>query len=197
MVCDQVIDSYDGSKDITDPLVFPGDYAGQAFTMGGIARDICKAKFYLAAVYAGGNSIDIAAKIYACSGTPGTDGVPIGVALATSNIIQYTGDQAAAWVEFTFDTPYTLIATTNYCIVVECIDIDGTILYIDASIDNTTPSHSGNYCYYSAGDEGYEAGEDLNFYIYYGVNWSGKINGITPGKVNGIHVAFVGQVIGA
>lgn len=196
MACDQIIDSYDGSKDIAEPLVVPPDYVGQAFTMGATARNICKAKFYFEAVYAGGNSIDITAKIYACSGTPGTDGVPTGVALATSETIQYTGDQAAAWVEFTFDTPYTLIATTNYCIVLECVAIDGTILYIDVSIDNTTPSHGGNYCYHIAATEGYEAGYDLNFYIYYSVGWSGKINNVEPGKVNGIEVANIGKIIG-
>lgn len=198
MACDQVIDSYDGSKDHAESLVFLGDYVGQAFTMGGTPRDICGAKFYYSATHAGGVSIDIAAKIYACTGTPGTDGEPTGAALATSDSIQYTGDQAAAWVEFTFSTPYTLLANTDYCIVLECVAVDNYILNIDVSYDNTSPSHSGNYCDYISGSGGYEAGYDLNFYIYYGDGWSRKICGVSsPGKVNGAAAVHIGKIIGA
>ncbi len=192
MACDQIIDSYEGSNDNNYSLVFVDDYVGQAFTMGGTAREICKAKFYLSATYAGGTSIDIAAKIYACSGTPGTDGVPTGSALATSDSIQYTGDQAAGWEEFTFGTSYTLQANTNYCIVLYCVAAVDAILNIDVSFDNTTPSHGGNYC----DDSSYNAGYDCNFFIYYSIGWSGKINNVEPGKVNGIEVANIGKIIG-
>jgi hypothetical protein len=197
MACDQIIDSYDGSKDGIESLVFVGDYSGQAFTMGVTPRDICGAKLYIEAVYAGGNSIDVAARIYACTGTPGTDGVPTGAALATSDSIQYTGDVAAAWTEFTFSTPYTLLANTDYCIILECVAVDDYILHIDVSLDYTSPSHSGNYCYYSAGSGGYEAGFDLNFFIYYSVGWSGKFCSVSSlGKINSIEVANIGKVIG-
>ena len=194
MVCDQVIDSYDGSKDTNYSLVFLGEYVGQAFIIGGTARDICKAKFYLSATYAGGTSIDIAAKIYACTGTPGTDGKPTGAALATSDIIQYTGDQAAAWEEFIFSTPYTLLANTDYCIVLECVGVVDFILNIDISFDNTSPSHSGNYC----SDVGPESAYDCNFFIYYDLGgWSGKICGVSsPGKINSIEGANIEKVIG-
>lgn len=193
MACDQIIDSYDGSKDVWFLIEDPTNFTGQAFVMGVDARDICKAAFHLTITGAVGSK-DMAVKVYACAGTPGVDGTPTGEALATSNVIQYTSSQEGSWVEFTFDTPFTLEASTDYCVVMKCVDTVGIDIQVSVSYDNTTPSHGGNYF---DSDVGADNGSDCNFFIYYGGGWSGKICGVSsPGKVNSIEVANIGKVIG-
>lgn len=189
-----IIDYYDGSTDGGFTLDVVGENVGQAFTMGGVSKDISSAKFYLIVVIGSGvDTITLAAKIYACTGTPGTDGVETGGALATSDSIQYTDDLDATWVEFTFSAPYTLNASTNYCLVLECTaQVEDVVAMGVVSFDNTSPTHGGNYCY-NSGTPGYNAGYDTNFYAY-SSGWAGKLNGITPGKVNS--VANIGKIIG-
>ena len=194
MACDQVIDSYEGTDDTGAYYGDIGYYIGQALTMGGTDRDICAAKFNVAVENTGGVSIDVAAKIYACTGTPGTDGMITGSALATSNTIQFTST-STAWITFTFSTSYTLSASTNYCIVLECIAVVGNMI-IAPTMDTSAPSHGGNTCLNVIGLDDYEVANDTNFVMYYGVGWSGKINNVEPGKVNGIAITNIGKITG-
>ena len=196
MACDQIIDSYEGSDDTGAFYGDVGYYIGQAFTMGGTERDICAAKFNVVVEDNGGTSIDVAAKVYACSGTPGTDGIISGAALATSDSIQFTS-AGTTWTTFTFSTPYTLTATTNYCIVLECVAVVGNMV-VGPTMDTTAPTHDGNTCLNVIGIDDYENNNDTNFYIYYGDGWSGKICGVSsPGKVNGVAAVHIGKIIGA
>lgn len=166
MTCDQIIDSYDGSDDDGAAYRCIGCYIGQAFVMGGTPRDICGAKFNVNVVDNGGGvSIDVAAKVYACTGTPGTDGIVTGAALATSNTIQFTTSQTT-WTTFTFSTPYTLDASTNYCIVLECMAVDGNMI-VGPTSDTTSPTHAGNMCLDILFGDDYDNTNDTNFYIYY------------------------------
>ncbi|MCK5223166.1 hypothetical protein KAR04_00215 [Candidatus Calescamantes bacterium] len=197
MACDNIIDYYSGSEDHSryfneNPV---GDNVGQAFRMGETSRDICAAKFRMVVTAAAGaDMIAFAAKIYACTGTPGTDGMQTGEALAASDPIEYTDNTAPSWVEFTFSTPFTLNANTNYCIVLECTGwVEETYTEGVTSSDESSPTHDGNLCYNIDGIPGYNANEDYNFYAY-SAGWSGKLNGITPSKVNG--VANIGKIIG-
>lgn len=170
MTCDQIIDSYYGSEDSSKYFEDAvGDNYGQAFRMGETARDICGARFRMIVVIGGGtDSITLAAKIYACTGTPGTDGMQTGAALSTSDPIEYTDDVDASWVDFTFSTPYTLNANTNYCIVLECTAWTEEVLaQAVTSIDISSPTHEGNYCYNISGTPGYNVGSDYNFFMYY------------------------------
>lgn len=195
-----IIDFFSGDDDNSRVIQTPdpvGKNFGQAFRMGGVARDIVAAKFRIVSVIGSvDDSITLAAKIYACTGTPGTDGVQTGAALATSTPIEYTESSdpfQPAWVEFTFSTPYTLNANTNYCLVLECTALtEVAAAQAIVTSDDTSPTHDGNQCYYD-GSPGYNANEDTNFYAY-SAGWSGKLNGITPGKVNG--VANIGKIIG-
>lgn len=167
MACNQIIDSYEGSDDTGAFYNVVGYYIGQAFAMGETARDICGAKFNVAVENNGGVSIDVAAKIYACTGTPGTDGMITGSALATSNTIRFTST-GITWTTFDFSTPYTLNASTNYCIVLECVAVDGNML-IGPTMDITAPTYNGNVCFDILGFDAYENDNDTNFYMYYGV----------------------------
>ena len=166
MACDQVIDYYEGSNDASEVLWFQGDYIGQAFLMGATPRDICKASFYHNVEGSAPLDVDAAVRIYACSGTPGIDGQPTGGALATSDIIKHSSDRDAAWVTYTFSTPFTLEANTAYCVVLEFIVSDMDVLCY-TYYDNTSPTHDGNYVEKIAGTPTYYADRDCNFFIYY------------------------------
>lgn len=196
-----IIDYYYGGDNASpyfgepDPI---GDNHGQAFRMGGSAIDIISAKFRLfVVVAAGADMITFAAKIYACTGTPGIDGMQTGEALATSDPIEYTDNTDPDWVEFTFSTPYTLEANTNYCLVLECTGwVEEIYSEGVTSYDDESPTHDGNHCYNIDGTPGYNVDEDYNFYAYsaYG---AGSFCGVSsPGKVNGIATANISKIIG-
>lgn len=166
MACDQIIDSYEGSDDTGAFFQCVGCYIGQAFTMGVTARDICGAKFNVDVVDNGGGiSIDAVVKIYACTGTPGTDGMITGGALATSDTIRFSTPQTT-WTTFTFATPYTLNALTNYCIVCACAAVNGNMI-MGPTADSSSPTHGGNSCFDLFGFLDDYNTNDTNFYIYY------------------------------
>ena len=197
MACDQVIDYYDGSADAGVWLTSAASNTGQAFAMGGTAREICKARFYFEIVDYGGTYIDLVAKVFACDGTPGTDGEQTGSVLATSDTIVYTEAADNAWVDFIFSTPYELSASTNYCVVIECTDIDGAMYFI-VPADSTSSAHDGNLCLYSSGTPSYIAANDCNFYIYYALDVELSDTGLLDGKIKIINVSVIsadGKVI--
>lgn len=208
MACDTIIDSYgtanrDGimSMDTIDRFI------GQAFTMGGTGRDICKAQFYLNLHdLNSGEYYTVESRIYACSGTVGSNGVPTGTALATSNSVTITqGDTGwNSWIvyDFTFSTPYTLSASTDYCVL--CYVTVANISHIVDDIEmgyNVSGSHSGNLCFNHNGSVGSSSTGDAIFYMYYdaggGGGWTGTVNGITnPTKINGVAATNISKVNG-
>ena len=86
----------------------------------GVAQSLARVKFYASKI--GSPSGSVVCKLYAITGTPGTDATPTGAALATSNPVD--GNSISAWtsidlVTFVFPTPYALSATTYYAVVME------------------------------------------------------------------------------
>jgi hypothetical protein len=118
-------------------------------------------------VEAGSPDGNLVAKLYAHSGTFGSDSVPTGTALATSNAVPMANvPTSLALVTFTFPSPYPLNAA-NYCISVEVQS--GTVNAsnsVAVSRDSTTPSHAGNRYLWRSGAYLAVSGEDLNFYVY-------------------------------
>lgn len=158
--CSAVIDSYDGSKDNSQTLDQVGRFAGQAFTIGGTERIICSSKFYY--YVTGSGTMVLESRIYACSGAVGTTGIPTGSPLATSTNITYTSAQGVSWVEYTFPTPYTLSASTDYCISLYVVGEPVNGLETKIYFDISAPTHSGNaYTFFGA------QAADCNFYMYY------------------------------
>jgi peptidoglycan/xylan/chitin deacetylase (PgdA/CDA1 family)/PKD repeat protein len=88
---------------------------GQAFTAG---SSVTSVKFYLLKI--GSPTGSAYAKIYAMSGTFGTNAKPTGAALATSNPVNVSTLQGS-WnlVEFTFATPFNTTNGTHYIISIE------------------------------------------------------------------------------
>lgn len=137
-------------------------YQGQSFTGNGGVLNSCK--FYLKKnSSASGNCY---AKVYAHTGTFGTDGVPTGDALATSDIINVsTLSTSFGLVEFVFNgiNKINLINEMKYCIVV---NFEGNSV-IFMGIDNTSPSHGGNFIMYWT-EWGSDDRYDACFYVYTG-----------------------------
>ena len=204
MACDTVIDSVETTnRNHFFNIDAIGEYSGQAFTLGSTTRDVCKASFFLNfEELDAGEYYTVRAEVRACSGTVGTNAVPTGAALATSDNVTITNGDTGwdSWTLYNFDfsTPYTLTASTDYCI----------LLYIVA--ENCAPNddlefgaeyqgaHAGNY--FENGS--YNANYDAIFYIYYDADvvatgWTGIVNGVTnPEKVNGVSVANIVKVNG-
>lgn len=186
MACDQVIDSYeDYDRTMLGPTL-----AGQAFTMGGVKKTCCAAKFVIYTDDSCGTpNVNFTAKLFACTGTPGTDGEATGEALATSNTINKGVMTGPTEQLFTFGTPYELQANTDYCIAIEIEKVAETG---GIGQDSISPTHSGNHF----DNNGPDNAEDAVFWIYAESGWGAKINDITPGKVNGVAVADIGKING-
>jgi hypothetical protein len=140
-------DSYEGSNDAALLLNGTNLEIGQVFqaSKGG---KLTGCEFYLRKGNSPtGNGV---AKLYAITGTPGTNAVPTGSALATSESVDMSTTEAPpTWKYFEFDkdNQYDLTASTWYAIVV---DYTGTATNnVGVRIDNTSPSHGGNPVYYN------------------------------------------------
>jgi len=157
---EEIIDSY--SEDNRNTYTSPDDNAfrGQTFSAdkGGT---LSKCKFHLCKQ--GTTAGNLIAYLYEHTGTYGSGGKPTGSPLATSNtvdILTLNNFASFSLITFTF-TDGTLVAGTKYCIVLKKTS---GILYV--GIDNTSPTHSGNYCLSSNGTTWLTSSSDLPFYVY-------------------------------
>lgn len=135
---------------------------GQAFNPGAVDVTLDSVQFYMSKT--GSPTGNAVAKVYAISGTYGTNAVPTGAALATSNnfdVSTLSGSWALA--TFTFGTPPTLTGGVKYFISVEFSGGDASN-YPDMGFD-FSPSHAGNMAYYISSWAGVSYG-DACFYAY-------------------------------
>lgn len=95
---------------------------------------------------------DIRAKVYAHSGTYGTDSLPTGTALATSDpfpAASLTGSFAPISFAFSGVNKILLEAGVYYCLVVEFTYVSGGGgAFVNVGADVSSPTHSGNFAYY-------------------------------------------------
>ena len=159
-----LIDSY--SEANVDDTLNGKKYIGQTFTSpGGYLLD--SAKFYLKR----GTALtgNIYALLYALTGTPGTDAVPTGSILATSDAVAASSVGAAyALIEFTFSGAERVeLAAQDYgiCYYLESGNTSDSLLGFDAS----SATHGGNV-FWSVTDgttwDKLGAGFDAAFYVY-------------------------------
>ena len=122
--------------------------------------------------YGSDEEVELRIELFAMTGTYGTNGEPTGSVLATSDTIAMTGiDTSPTKFEFPFSgiERITLESDTKYVLTVDPIVSGlGCWLYMD----NTSPTHDGNYCASSDG----------------GSNWTGS---------SGIDVCFEVHVAGS
>lgn len=139
-----LIDYYYASvNDYTSMRAGINELSGQAITLSKTYKIKYIAFVFRRYYYATGN---VYAKIYAATGTVGTNAYPTGSVLATSEAIDITTvSDSKSKVTFTFTTPYTITAG-NYCV---CLNYAGG----DASnhlliyFNTTSASHYGNMFY--------------------------------------------------
>jgi len=139
---------------------------GQSFT--GTGNDLSSVSFYLSV--AGTPTGNVVAKLYDHSGTLGTDSIPTGNALATSNTLNVEDRLLTSdirLINFEFDDGYTLNASTNYVVTLEYSDGD-TSNYINVGTDITSPAHGGNLSTLSSGTWSANSSADTIFYVFTG-----------------------------
>lgn len=142
---DLISDSYSLSNSNTASSVTPANFRGQTFKGNGSVLKSCE--FYLARYnYPVG---DMVVKIYAHTGTFGTDGMGTGDVLAVSEPINanlVTETTASAFVfSFIGSNCITLEDDTPYAVILCLVENTGSGS-ISLSIDTSTKTHSGNYC---------------------------------------------------
>lgn len=165
-----IVDSYSESNRSSDYSVSLGlgcAGAGQSFT--GDGGTLNSAKFFLKKVNSPtGNAY---AKIYAHTNTFGSNGVPTGSALATSDAVDVSGiSTTQSLVTFTFsgENKITLDNETNYVVMLE-YNVNDPDNWIYVGKDSTSPTHSGNAVgWFNFGSYYYEANSswDVCFYVY-------------------------------
>lgn len=165
---DEIIDSYSETNQDSDFLVGRDSdavlVAGQSFTGDGNDTEIATA--YIKKV--GSPNVNIVAKIFAHTGVFGTSSLPTGSVLATSNTVSTsTLTTSYQLIEFTFDTPYTTINGTKYCVIFEYNEFSatGNSDYIAFGADSSSPSHGGNLIYWQPVAYLADNTKDLCFYI--------------------------------
>jgi hypothetical protein len=111
---------------------------------------------------------DVYAKLYAHTGTFGTDSVPTGSPLATSDPIDITTiTTSSAWREFTFSTPYEMQASTYYCIIIYFNGGDSSNTLRTRFVLTQPPSHAGNPFRSEDGVSGWTVNDgDMLFEVY-------------------------------
>lgn len=153
-----LVDSYSETNYVSNT----SSTVGQSFTGNGGVLDSCK--FYLQRY--GSPSGNVYAKLYAHSGTFGSTGIPTGSPLAISDPVSAsTIPTSFSLVTFTFSgsNRVNLVNGTKYFIVFETSFSYPN--YILCGYDSTSPTHPGNYAWYSGGWY-YDASRDLCFYVY-------------------------------
>ncbi len=137
--------------------------AAQSFTgNGGV---LTSARFLLKKI--GAPTGSAVAKIYAHSGTYGTNSVPTGAPLATSallNVSTLNTGYVLTDFEFSGIEKITLVDGTNYVVAVEYTGGDPTN-YVGPATDDTTASHSGNASLRILTTWGAGAAEDMVFAV--------------------------------
>jgi len=147
------------------------DYVGQAIpAISGLYR-LNDVKFYLNSFYDTSATGNIYAKIYAVTGTPGTDGKATGSVLATSDAIDAnTLTDSYTLITFTFSGAQQINIGDNiaYAIMLDFSGVtgDSTLGPILVGTDSSSPEHSGNLFDGIQISNLYpDAGEDACFYI--------------------------------
>lgn len=160
-----VIDSYSETNRNTDEDLMGTFQSGYGQSITGNGSTIGSAQFYLRkSTSPTGNAV---AKIYAISGIHGTNAVPSGSALATSDNVDVSTIPTASntLITFTFSgvNQITLTNTTNYIITIEYTGGNGSN-FIDVGVDASSPTHAGNASFFDTSWHS-TSSYDICFYV--------------------------------
>jgi len=158
-----LVDSYSESNQDSDLTLSAGAIVGASQSFSGDGTDLHSAVFYLKKL--GAPTGNVTCKLYAHSGTFGTDSIPTGAALATAPVLDIsTLTTTYALTTFTFGTTYTMVSGTKYCIALEYSGGDASN-NVKVGVDVSAPTHGGNDARL-VGAAWSALGGDLCFYIY-------------------------------
>ncbi len=176
-----LIDSYSETNQDDYTYLDSAESQGIAETFNGDGSILDSAKWRIGKT--GSPTGNVVAKIYAITGTFGTNSKPTGAALATSDTLDVTtvvsGLPPANLYTFTFSgaNRITLSNGTKYALTVEYSDGDASNK-IAIGRDNSSPSHAGDGSSLSSGT--WTARTYDNIFYVYGVaqNIAGSIHAI-------------------
>lgn len=162
----EIIDSYPiANRNIGYALNNTYTKYGQAFT--GKAGNLSASVWWGYKV--GSPTGNMYAKLYAATGTFGTDAKPTGAALATSDAIDVStlSGPMYALMRFYFhgSDEYFFTEGTKYIMTIEYDNGDASNRVI-VGADSSSPTHSGNWSYYAGGAWGASNTNDFIFYNY-------------------------------
>lgn len=148
-----LIDSYNVSNYGATTSIQNGSTNRRGQSFKGTTTQLARtARFYLKKT--GSPTGPMTAKIYAHTGTFGTNGKPTGSPLATSDEVDISTLSSASMsiisFNFTGANKITLVADTPYILVLQ-LDAGDASNYLTIGIDVTSPSHQGNHSYSSNG----------------------------------------------
>lgn len=158
-------DTFHGLVD-NHPSATGNSAGGQALTAGATFT-LTSLKFYLKKT--GSPTGTAYARLYASTGTVGTNAKPTGGVLASSagfDVSTLTTNYALTTFDFSGD-PYELQNGTDYCIAFEA-QASGTCdgsNFAGMGLDGSSPSHGGSCFYYNNGWQDLAA-NDTCFYMY-------------------------------
>jgi hypothetical protein len=161
-----LIDSYSEANQDDYTYVDSAEGQGVAQTFTGDGSALSSAKFYLQKF--GSPTGNFTAKLYAVTGTYGTNSKPTGPALATSDAVDVSAIQAGSFAlwEFTFSgvNGVTLANGTRYAVSAEFSGGDA-VNKVGVGRDGSSPSHAGDGSSLSGGSWTSQA-YDVIFYVY-------------------------------
>jgi hypothetical protein len=182
---DAIVDTYDFSNISSVGSIYDTNNGPLAQTFTGDGGTLDYVQFSMAKI--GSPTGIVYCKIYAITGTYGTDSKPTGAALATANIryaSEFSLTQTTETFVFSGANKITLVDGTHYAVSVEYTTGD-SLNKIRLYSDNTSPSHDGNYAYLSGSSWIGSNYLDIPFIVYkdhFGVTmWDSTQTGlVTP-----------------
>jgi hypothetical protein len=180
-----LIDEYPTSYATESIQLYSGGNEGIGQSFDGLSANVDYCNFYIRKI--GSPTGNIVAKLYAHTGTFGTNGTPTGSALATSDNVNIANLPTSYELRtFTFSSPYTTTAGNKYCIVLEYSG-GSDANYLEVATDGMYGSllHEGNFCILSESSwTGYNLGETI-FYVYGSINANSERSLYTDGGSSG------------
>jgi hypothetical protein len=170
MGCTQLISSYDVANNNSAYYEYSGSntFIGEAF-VAGAGGSLCKAQFDLAT--GGSPTGSVYAKLYSCTGTPGTDG-NANTLLATSDAVDITTIPNKVGppyntIDFTFSGAqmYNVIVSTNYVIGVSFAGGDSSN-YLKVGVCDPSTVANKNFVKYVGASFQYNAAINTGFFAY-------------------------------
>jgi len=165
-----IVDAYDalnrdGSHAIANSAVH-NDALGQCFTPSA-SGDL--QSVVLSVIKYGSPTGNAFVKLYAITGTYGTDATATGTVLATSDNFDVSMLPSEQWgtyeITFSGTDQYPLLEGTRYAVMIEYAGGDADN-YIEVGVDSSSPTHSGNHFAYDGGYFWGFSAEDACFEVW-------------------------------